>query len=187
MQFSFDFSSMESLYGTILSMPNHTELLELLLSNRGIAKENYDRFLNPSYEDHLYDPYLLKDMEKAVVRIFEATEAKEKIIVYSDYDCDGIPAAVIMHDFFTKIGYEKFSIYIPDRHLDGYGLHADAINEFIEDKVKLIMTFDLGITAINEVRDAQSAGIDVIITDHHLPKDDLPSSYAIINPKQNDC
>ena len=116
-------------------MPDHTELLELLLKNRGISIEDKDKFLNPSYEHHIYDPYLLKDMERSVVRIFEAIEAKEKIVIYSDYDCDGIPAAVIMHDFFTKIGYDNFSIYIPDRHDEGYGLHADAINEFINDEV----------------------------------------------------
>jgi single-stranded-DNA-specific exonuclease len=168
-------------------MPNHVELLDLLLKNRGIMAEDRERFLNPSYEDHLYDPYLLKDMEKACVRIFEATEVKEKIVIYSDYDCDGIPAAVIMHDFFTKIGYENFSIYIPDRHDEGYGLHADAIREFIQNEVKLLITFDLGITAVDEVAQAQASGIDVIITDHHLPQENIPRAYAIINPKQNEC
>jgi single-stranded-DNA-specific exonuclease len=169
-------------------MPNHTELLELLLKNRGIAPEDKEKFLNPIYEKHLNDPYLMKDMERAAVRIFESIEAKEKIVVYSDYDCDGIPAAVIMHDFFTKIGYENFSIYIPDRHDEGYGLHTDAITEFIATEVKLLITFDLGITAISEVAQAQASGIDVIITDHHLPAQaGLPHAFAIINPKQEDC
>jgi single-stranded-DNA-specific exonuclease len=164
-------------------MPKPAELLELLLANRGITPEDQERFLNPSYEAHLHDPYLLKDMERAVVRIFEATEAKEKIVIYSDYDCDGIPAAVIMHDFFTKIGYENFSVYIPDRHDEGYGLHKDAIQEFIETEVKLLITFDLGITAVDEVAQAQASGIDVIITDHHLPHAEIPRAFAIINPK----
>lgn len=168
-------------------MPNHTELLELLLTNRGISIDDRDKFLNPSYENHLYNPFLLKDMERACVRIFEATEAKEKIVIYSDYDCDGIPAAVIMHDFFTKIGYENFSIYIPDRHDEGYGLHSDAIDEFINSDVKLLITFDLGITAIEEVAKAQASVIDVIITDHHLPQENIPRAYAIINPKQDEC
>lgn len=167
-------------------MPNHTELLELLLKNRGIAPKDQDKFLNPLYE-HLYDPYLLKDMEKSVVRIFEAIEAKEKIVIYSDYDCDGIPAAVIMNDFFTKIGYKNFSVYIPDRHDEGYGLHADAIEEFIKQEVKLLITFDLGITAVDEVAQAQANGIDVIITDHHLPQEEVPRAYSIINPKQDGC
>jgi single-stranded-DNA-specific exonuclease len=168
-------------------MPNPTELLDLLLKNRGITLEDREKFLSPSYEHHLYDPYLLKDMEKVVVRIFEATEAKEKIVIYSDYDCDGIPAAVIMHDFFTKIGYVNFSIYIPDRHDEGYGLHADAIDEFIDSGVKLLITFDLGITAVKEVAQATAGGIDVIITDHHLPQENIPRAFAIINPKQDGC
>ena len=167
-------------------MPKPAELLELLLKNRGITPEDRERFLNPLYE-HLYDPYLLKDMDKSCVRIFEGLEAKEKIVVYSDYDCDGIPAAVIMHDFFTKIGYTNFSIYIPDRHDEGYGLHADAIEEFIKTDVKLLITFDLGITAVKEVAQAQAGGVDVIITDHHLPQAQVPRAYAIINPKQDGC
>ncbi len=169
-------------------MPNNVELLDLLLKNRGIREENRDKFLNPSYEKHLYDPYLMKGMEAATVRIFEAIEAKEKIVIYSDYDCDGIPAAVIMHDFFTKIGYENFSIYIPDRHDEGYGLHSDAITEFINDEVKLLITFDLGITALDEVIKAESAGINVIITDHHLPSmQGVPKAYAVIDSKQDGC
>lgn len=167
-------------------MPNHIELLDLLLSNRGIKKENREKFLNPSYED-LYDPFLMKDMEIAVVRIFEAIEGEEKIVIYSDYDCDGIPASVIMHDFFNKIGYKNFTVYIPDRHDEGYGLHMDAIDEFINKEVKLLITFDLGITAISEVVKAKSAGIDVIITDHHLPQGEIPRAYAVLNPKQDGC
>jgi len=168
-------------------MPNHTELLDLLLTNRGISIEDRERFLNPSFDEHLYDSFLMKDMEKACVRIFEAVEAKEKILIYSDYDCDGIPASVMMHDFFNKIGYKNFSVYIPDRHDEGYGLHLDAIDKFIKDEVKLLITFDLGITAVEEVAKAQSAGIDVIITDHHLPQNELPRAYAILNPKQKGC
>lgn len=167
-------------------MPNHTELLELLLKNRGIKPEDQEKFLNPLYE-YLYDPFLMKDMERVVVRIFESIEANEKIVIYSDYDCDGIPAAVIMNDFFNKIGYKNFSIYIPDRHDEGYGLHADAIEEFIKQEVKLLITFDLGITAVNEVTQAQVSGIDVIITDHHLPQENIPRAFAILNPKQNGC
>lgn len=167
-------------------MPNHDELLDILLKNRGILDR--EKFLNPSYDEHLYDPYLLKDMEKAVVRIFEATEAKEKIVIYSDYDCDGIPASVIMNDFFKKIGYDNFTIYIPDRHDEGYGLHSDAITQFINDEIKLLITFDLGITAIDEVAQAEVEGIDVIIVDHHLPSErGLPKAYAVIDPKQEEC
>ena len=168
-------------------MPNETELLDLLLKNRGVKIEDREKFLNPSYYDHLYDPFLMKDMERVCVRIFEAIEGKEKIVIYSDYDCDGIPASVIINDFFTKIGYDNFSIYIPDRHDEGYGLHMDAIAKFIEDEVNLLVTFDLGITAVEEVTEAMANGMDVIITDHHLPQDELPKAYAILNPKQPLC
>ncbi|MFA5773595.1 MAG: single-stranded-DNA-specific exonuclease RecJ [Candidatus Paceibacterota bacterium] len=191
-------------------MPNHTELLDILLTNRGISIEDRERFLNPSFEEHLYNPYLMKDMERAVVRIFEAIEAKEEILIYSDYDCDGIPSSVIMHDFFHKIGYPVsiypytkenkvyvnaqgalFSygvgVYIPDRHDEGYGLHLDAIDQFIDSEIKLLITFDLGITAVEEVARAQAAGIDVIITDHHIPQEEVPRAYAILNPKQTGC
>jgi len=191
-------------------MPNEVELLDILLSNRGIPKIERERFLNPSFDEHLYDPFLMKDMERACVRIFEAIEAKEKILVYSDYDCDGIPASVIITDFFKKINYPfsiyphtkenevyqnaqgaSFSygvgVYIPDRHDEGYGLNIEAIDQFIEDGVKLLITFDLGITAIAEVAKAEAAGIDVIITDHHLTQDELPHAYAILNPKQEGC
>ncbi len=167
-------------------MPNHIELLSLLLKNRGVLDQ--EKFLNPSYEKHLYDPYLLKDMEKAVLRIFKAIETKEKIIIYSDYDCDGIPASVIMYDFFNKIGFKNFSIYIPDRYDEGYGLHTSAITKFITDEVNLLITFDLGITAIDEIAKAKASGLDVIIVDHHLLSlKGLPDAYAIIDPKQEDC
>ncbi len=174
-------------------MPNHEELLEILLNNRGIKRENWDNFLNPSYENGMYDPYLLKDMEIAVVRIYEAIESQEKIVIYSDYDADGIPAAVIMSDFFKKIGYTNFIVYIPDRHDEGYGLHLEAVNEFVKNEVNLLITFDLGITAIEEVIEAKINGIDVIIVDHHLPiknnkgEDTLPNALAVIDPKREDC
>ncbi len=178
-------------------MPNEIELLDLLLKNRGIGEVDKEKFLNPSYEHGLYDPYKMKNMERICVRIFEAIEAKEKIVIYSDYDCDGIPSAVIINDFFKKIGYENFIIYIPDRHDEGYGLHMDAIKNFIKEEVKLIITFDLGITAVREVAEATANGVDVIITDHHLPRqeqvkaglpqDILPRAYAILNPKQEGC
>lgn len=159
------------------------ELLKILLKNRNIEESAQVNFLAPSYETDLHDPFLFKDMEHAVVRIFESIEAKQKIVIYTDYDADGIPGAVIFNDFFRKIGYENFDIYIPDRHDEGYGLHAVAVDEFIKNGVKLLITVDLGITAVSEVANAQAHGIDVIITDHHLPHADVPKAFAIINPK----
>lgn len=155
-----------------------------LLVNRDILSiEDAERFLAPSYDEHMHDPFLLHDMEKAVLRFFEAIESKEKIVIYADYDCDGIPGAVIMHDLLRKIGYENFRIYIPDRHEEGYGLNHVAVEEFISDGAQLLFTIDLGTTDHDDVAYAQANGIDVIVTDHHLPHEALPHAYAIINPK----
>ncbi len=171
----------------------YSSFLQTLLHNRGIfAREEAEKFLNPSYETSLHDPYLLHDMEKACVRIYEAIEANEKIIIYGDYDCDGIPGGVILHDFFQKIhpkgdseilGYRNFENYIPDRHDEGYGLNHEAIEGFIKKDVKLIITVDLGTSDFAEIATAQASGIDVIVTDHHLAKETLPHAFAIVNPK----
>ncbi len=165
-------------------MQDVENLMGVLLRNRGIeGAEAKEKFLRPNYERDFYDPFLMHDMERACVRIFEAVEAKELITVYSDYDCDGIPGAVVLHDFFKQIGYENVHYYIPHRHDEGYGLHMEAIKGFIEDGTKLLITIDLGITAVAETAEAQANGIDVIITDHHIPHEILPKAYAIVNPK----
>lgn len=162
----------------------HDELIDKLLESRGIkTKEEKEKFLNPNYENGLFDPFLMQDMERACVRIFEAMEAHEKIVIFSDYDCDGIPGGVILHDFFKKINYNNFTNYIPDRHTEGYGLSIDAIKVFESEGVKLIITVDLGTTNVAEINEAQILGIDVIVTDHHIPPEVLPSAFAILNPK----
>ena len=176
-------------------MQKYGELLRGLLAKRGIIDEKQaDIFLNPDYERDLNDPFLMRDMGRACVRFFEAVEHKEKIIIYADYDCDGIPGAVIMHDLFKLIGYENYEVYIPERNSEGYGLNIDAIKQFKEKSAKLIITIDLGITAVEEVAQAEIDGMDVIITDHHLPRLAqagqaslvLPRAYAILNPKVDD-
>ena len=170
-------------------------LLDVLLEKRSITSEQKDIFLNPDYKRDLHDPFLMRDMEKACVRIFEAIENKEKIIIYADYDCDGIPGAVILNDLFIFLGYKNYEVYIPKRNSEGYGLNLDAIKQFADSGVKLIITIDLGITAVAEVAQAEVDGIDVIITDHHLPRQsvisgglafDLPRAYAILNPKTDE-
>lgn len=159
-------------------------LLAKLLANRGLnTKEEAEKFLNPSYERDVYDPFLLPEMESAVVRIFQAVEAKEKIAIYADYDCDGIPGAVVLSDLFSLIKYQNTTVYIPDRHLEGYGLNEDAIKELHSEGVTLIITVDLGITAVEEVAIAKTLGIDTIVTDHHIPLENIPKAYALINPK----
>ncbi len=174
----------------------NSELLSTLLLRRGIKGEKeIDIFLNPDYRRDLHDPFLMRDMERACGRIFEATEANEKILIYADYDCDGIPGAVILQDLFELIGYKNYEVYIPQRNSEGYGLNLEAIQQFSHNGVKLVITVDLGITAIAEVAQAKVDGMDVIITDHHLPRQSLsdgefkvflPSAYAILNPKTDD-
>ncbi len=165
-------------------MQKHSELVLKLLEKRGIVEEQeIEKFLNPDYERDIFDPYLFHDMEKACVRLYEAIDNNQKIIIYADYDCDGIPGAVILSDLFKKINYTNYEVYIPERNSEGYGLNMEAIEIFSGRDVKLIITIDLGITAIEEVAQAEVYGMDVIITDHHLPKENLPRAYAILNPK----
>jgi single-stranded-DNA-specific exonuclease len=163
-----------------------------LLHSRGITDtEAAEKFLNPNYDADLHDPFLLKGMDKAVKRILKAIDSNEKIGIFSDYDADGIPGAVVLHDFFKKIGYTNFVNYIPLRNEEGFGLSVSAIENLVSRGVKLIITIDCGITDVEEVAAANEAGVDVIITDHHLPaqaglppKDKLPKAFAIVNPKQ---
>ncbi|MEO5635153.1 MAG: single-stranded-DNA-specific exonuclease RecJ [Candidatus Paceibacterota bacterium] len=163
------------------------DLLQNLLSGRGIIlKEDIDKFLKPDYVRDMHNPFLMRDMEKACVRLFEAIEAEEKIIIYADYDCDGIPGAVIMQDLFKKIGYKNYEVYIPQRNSEGYGLNLNAIKQFAQVSAKLIITIDLGITAVAEVAQAKVDDMDVIITDHHIPAETLPRACAILNPKVDD-
>ncbi len=160
-------------------------LTRLLLENRGIKNvEDQEIFLNPSYERDIKNPFLILNMEKAAARVLSAMKNGEHIIIYGDYDCDGIPGSVVLHDLFKRIGYENFENYIPHRHEEGYGLSEKAVNSFIEDGADLIITVDCGISDIKAVKNAQDSGIDVIITDHHLIGEELPPAFAIVNSKQ---
>ncbi len=167
----------------------YSPLVRQLLYGRGITSaEEAEKFMNPHYENHSHNPFLMKDMEKAVERILRAIQHNERIAIFSDYDADGIPGAVVLHDFFKQIGYLNFENYIPDRHGEGFGLNTVAIKQFSNSETKLLITIDCGITDIEEVKQANEFGIDVIITDHHLPNGGgLPTAYAILNPKQPNC
>lgn len=159
-----------------------------LLAGRGITDPTEAAaFLEPNYDTHIHDPFLLKDMKKCVERIGAAVSAGEKIAIYSDYDADGIPGAVVLHDFFKEIGYSNTVHYIPMRNEEGFGLNHAAVDDLASQGVKLLITIDCGITDSEEVATAAAHGIDVIITDHHMPGAQLPPAYAIINPKQDGC
>ncbi len=167
----------------------HTDpLIGKLLLARGVDNQiKVDKFLKPDYERDLYDPYLLKGISVAVPRIVQAVRKNQKIVIFGDYDADGVPASVILAEFFRMIGFDNFSVYIPDRHKEAYGLSIKAVERFVKEEVELIITVDCGITAVDEVDYANKYNIDVIITDHHLVPSELPKALAIVNPKQRDC
>jgi single-stranded-DNA-specific exonuclease len=134
----------------------------------------------------LLDPSTMRDMEIATARIWKAIEAQEPILVYGDYDVDGITATSLLSSALETLG-AKVTYFIPDRIKDGYGLSARGVEMARKRKVKLIVTADCGITATAEVRLAAEQGIDVIVTDHHEPLGELPKAIAILNPKRHDC
>ena len=161
-----------------------SDLVDQLLHNRGIkTAEEKQNFLNPDFINHLHDPFLLPDMEKAVGRILRAIEKGEMVGVWSDYDADGIPGGALLHDFFKMIGFNNFINYIPDRHTEGYGLNMEGIKELKDGKIELLITIDCGIRDNKVIDYAKELGIETIITDHHEPADILPEAYAIMNPK----
>lgn len=157
-----------------------------LLVQRGI--DTFDKaraFFRPNLSN-IHDPFLMKDMDKAVDRLIRAVESREKILVYGDYDVDGTSAVALMVSFLRKFT-TSVSYYIPDRYIDGYGVSFKAIDKAFEDGVSLIITLDCGIKAVEKVAYANSKNIDVIICDHHLPEDTLPAAVAVLDPKREDC
>lgn len=161
-----------------------TDIVQTLLTKRGILEpEAIERFLKPDFARDTHDPFLLNDMAKAVMRLFAAMAAGEKIAVYSDFDCDGIPGASLMSDFFEKIGYANFEIYIPHRDREGYGFHTSAIDTLKERGVSVIITIDVGTVAHEGLAHAKNLGIDVIVTDHHEIHGEMPETFALVNPK----
>ncbi len=164
-----------------LTAPTPAELESLLLARLGLKEEEKNSFLAPEYSfGNLWD---FSDMKKAVARLYKAVTEGEQIGIYADYDCDGIPGAVILVDLFKKLGVmDRVHLYIPDRHDEGYGVSTLGIDALDAKKVTLMITVDVGITAIAQIADAQSRVIDVILTDHHAPLPDLPAAYAVVHP-----
>ncbi len=159
-------------------------LLNTLLVARGInTPAAAADFLSPNYDTQLHSPLLMHDIEVACERIQRAMIAGERIGIFSDYDCDGIPGAVVLHDFFKVIKYDNFQNYIPHRHYEGFGLSTKAVDKLAADGVTLIITIDCGTSNVEEVAHANEQGIDVIITDHHEPAAKRPAATAIVNPK----
>ncbi len=161
-------------------------LTAIILYNRGIQDDaSIDRFLSRNL-DVLHDPYLMQDMEKAAFRIRQAQENKEKITIYGDYDVDGITSIAILYKHLKEMGIEV-DYYVPDRMQEGYGINRDALDKIREGGTSLIITVDTGITAVEESEYAKEIGLDVIVTDHHECKEQIPAVYAAVDPKRKDC
>jgi single-stranded-DNA-specific exonuclease len=159
-----------------------------ILTKRGITGFEAARiFFNPD-ASQLHDPFLMKDMDRAVTAILAAIRNKQKILVFGDYDVDGTTAVACMYQFLVSI-YEPEMVdyYIPDRYREGYGISAAGIQYAADNDYKLMVALDCGIKSVDLIRLAKASGVEVIVCDHHLPGDELPPALAILNPKQKDC
>lgn len=165
---------------------NINERLSSLLVQRNINTfEDAKKFFRPSL-DHLHDPFLMKDMDKAVERIIQAHEKGEKIVVYGDYDVDGTTAVSLVYSFIRRF-HKKIEFYIPDRYKEGYGISYLGIDNAVKNKDSLMIALDCGIKAVDKVKYAKEKGLDIIICDHHRPGDTVPDAAAVLDPKQPDC
>lgn len=159
------------------------DLLTRLFKVRGID-DNIESFLRPKLHDYRLDPFLINDMDKAVTRIIQAIKNKEKIMIFGDYDVDGITSSYVLYEFITKfLKYKKVSIQYPDRIKDGYGMKKKHIDSIQKKWVNLIITVDNGIASLEEAEYAQMLGIDLIITDHHQDLETIPKAIAVVNPQ----
>lgn len=162
-----------------------SDLTAQLLKRRGITEEgDIEKFLAPSFERDVHHYSQLADIDRAVERVFSAIRNEERVAVYADFDCDGIPGAAILYDFFRKIKYSHIEVYIPHRDKEGYGIHRNALDVLRQKGVSLIITVDVGTVALEPIQYAKEIGIDVIVTDHHEPKEAVPECVAVLNPKR---
>jgi single-stranded-DNA-specific exonuclease len=157
-----------------------------VLTNRGIrTEEEGERFLNPSLS-HLPAPFAMKGMDRAVHRIIEAIKNQEAILVYGDYDVDGVTSTALLVAFLRELGINP-KYYVPHRIREGYGLKMDAVKRFTAEGITLLITVDCGVSNHDEILEAARSGIDTIVVDHHEIPDEIPPALAILNPKQKDC
>lgn len=157
-----------------------------VLFNRGLRElEDVKRFVRPSTE-HLHDPFLMRDMDKAVDRLILALREQEKILIHGDYDVDGITSTSLLYLFLKDLGGKVF-YFIPDRTSEGYGISSTGLEAARTNGCSLIVTVDCGITSFEEVKNAQAMGIDIIVSDHHEVAEQIPEALAVIDPKRKDC
>lgn len=162
-----------------------SDLISSILASRGIIeKEDVREFLNPTRDD-FHNPFLMPDMEKAVDRILKAIQTQEKTIIYGDYDVDGITSITVLKKFLEERDLQVGE-YIPNRLNEGYGLNKEAVKKIAEQGYKLIITVDCGISCIEEIKYATELGLEVIVTDHHEPAEELPKCLAVVDAKRKD-
>ncbi len=165
---------------------NINRALAGILVQRGIHSfDEAKYFFRPSLDD-LHDPFLMKDMDRAVDRLTDAIANEEKILIYGDYDVDGTTAVSLVYGFLRRY-YDRLDFYIPDRYKEGYGISETGIRWAHDNGFSLVIALDCGIKAIDRMNQANELGVDVIICDHHLPGENLPSAYAVLDPKRADC
>ncbi len=165
---------------------NITSIIATLLVNRGVSNfKEAEAFFRPKAE-HIHDPFLMKDMDKAIERIQLAIKENERILIYGDYDVDGTTSVSLVYSFFKPI-YSNIDFYIPDRYKEGYGVSIAGIEYAKDNNCSLIIALDCGIKSIEHVDYAKSLDIDFIICDHHLPGSEIPKAYAVLDPKRIDC
>lgn len=163
---------------------NLNKLLATILVNRKIEENQIETYLNPNRKN-FHDPFLMPDMEIAVNRILKAMKNKEKIIIYGDYDVDGITSITVLKSFLKDRGIDVDQ-YIPNRLEEGYGLNNPAVKKIAEQDYDLMITVDCGISGIEEIKYANSLGIETIVTDHHEVGEDLPDAIAVVDAKRKD-
>ena len=182
LKYNWNYPQYDETFLNDLKEYNISENIAKILDSRGINKiEEVKKFFSDDYEEG-YDPFLMHDMKRAVERINNAIENEEKILVYGDYDADGITSTVLLVETLVSLGADVSS-YIPNRFEEGYGPNKDAFSKIIKSGISLIITVDNGIAGVDEVELANSLGCDVIITDHHKIQDEIPKAYAVIHPE----
>ncbi|TCT16780.1 exonuclease RecJ [Natranaerovirga pectinivora] len=183
----WEFKQTDSPIEKIMQFAKVPKPIATILANRGIDdKDKLNLFLNPSKEQ-FHNPFLLKDMDKAVNRILQGIDLNEKICIYGDYDVDGITSTSTLYLFLKKELGANVIYYIPNRLEEGYGINTGALKAIKEMGVDLVITVDTGITAIGECSYGREIGLDMIITDHHECQEGIPEAIAVVNPKRKDC
>lgn len=175
----------EAVVQKIMSFEKMPYVIACLLANRGIdTKEVFEEYYHVS-KDSFHDPFLMLDMDLGVKRILEARDKQESIVIYGDYDVDGVTSTSVLYMFLDEIGC-RVDYYIPDRHEEGYGINVEALEQLKASGADLVISVDTGITAVKQVDRANEIKLDMIITDHHECQEEIPRAIAVINPKRAD-